>query len=81
MAKRLLIRYLGNSHYLAMKVVPKGTEFKAVEYNDKRGKFIGALVRGSSLSKASKTKGIFIAKQYLFPIGNYAIVNEMEIIK
>jgi hypothetical protein len=81
MAKRLRVVYLGNSHYLAMQSVKQGTEFKAVEYRDEDGVFIGAMIRGSTLAKASKTKGIFVAKQYLFAIGNYATLNEMEIIK
>ena len=81
MSKRVSVRYLGGSHYTAMKNIPAGTEFKAVESLDHNGKFQGVYIRGSSLTKACNGAHKFSCKQYLFIIDHPVINNQMEIIK
>jgi len=70
MAKRATVRYVGArySRHTAMKLIPEGTEFKAVEALDAKGNVHGVYIRGSNLTKASKGKHKFKAKQYLFLI-------------
>ena len=80
MAKRIAVRYKGGSHYTAMKHIPAGTIFKAVEA-DVAGNFFGVYIRGSNLTKAAKGTHSFKAKQYLFIIsGDVAVNNQMEIV-
>ena len=81
MAKRIAVKYKGGSHYTAMKLIPAGTEFKAVESLDNKGNFQGVFIRGSSLTKAAKGKHKFTSKQYLFIISpDVAINNQMEVV-
>ncbi len=80
MAKRLAVRYKGGSHYTAMQCIPAGTVFKAVDAEVK-GKLSGVYIRGSSLTKATKGKHEFKAKQYLFIVaGDVAVNNQMEVV-
>jgi len=80
MAKRMAVRYKGGSHYQAMQCIPAGTVFKAVDAEVK-GKLSGVYIRGSSLTKATKGKHKFKAKQYLFIVsGDVAVNNQMEVV-
>lgn len=80
MAKRIAVQYIGTiySRCTAMKDVPEGTVFKAVESLDSKGKLQGVFIRGSNLTKAAGGKHKFAAKQYLFLVNDS--VNAMVVV-
>ena len=69
MATRITVKYTGVEHYSGLAGLAVGTEFKAVEFCDTKGKPIGAVIRGSSLAKATKNKKAFFLKKYIFIFG------------
>lgn len=80
MGKRVEVRYKGGSHYVAMKLIPAGTIFKAV-VADLPGILEGVYIRGTSLTKATGGVHVFKDKQYLFvTAGNVAIDSKMEVV-
>jgi len=80
MAKRLKVRFIGGTHYVHMQAIPVGTEFKAVDAM-LPGKLKGVYIRGTSLTKATKGKHKFKAKQYLFIVeGEFDAKRQMEIV-
>lgn len=81
MGKRASLKFKGGSHYTAMQAIPAGTVFKAVEASLKSSEYKGYYIRGTSLTKATKGKHKFKAKQYLFILGSVEINNQMEIVE
>lgn len=69
MGKRLTVKYIGETEYRDVKLIPVGTEFKATEATDYGNGVLGVYIRGTNLAKAADRKDLFKAKQYLFVIG------------
>lgn len=70
MAKRIAVKSTGKGNYSGLNGLPKGTEFKAVEFKLATNPDMQCVyIRGSSLAKATGKKDIFIHKQYCFVLG------------
>ena len=78
MGKRLTVKYVGETEYRDVKLIPVGTEFKAVEATNYGSGVVGVYIRGTSLAKAAGNKELFQAKQYLFVTGRKN--SEMEVL-
>lgn len=80
MGTRITVKYTGAVRYNALATVPEGTEFKGVEVLGSKEQLIGVNIRGSNLRKASGKADTFPAKIYYFPLGNFDMTNEMEVV-